>query len=377
MYTENIQALKIGDLQISPPIIQGGMGVRVSRANLAAAVANQGCAGVIASAGIGKFENSSKSDFSKVNAEALRYEIRKARSMTSGVIGVNIMVALSDYETLVRTAVDENVDLIISGAGLPLNLPKYANSTDTKLIPVVSSARAVQIICRRWKAHFNKVPDAIIVEGVRAGGHLGYSYEDILNETTPNLEQTLQEVLKIANSFDPRVPVIAAGGIFDGEDIAHFLRLGASGVQMATRFVCTDECGAHENFKQAYLNAEAEDITIIESPVGLPGRVINNSFVEEIKQGKTVPFQCNYRCLKSCDPEKAPYCIAEVLANAAEGNLDESFAFAGSNAYKCNEIVSVRSLVQRLIQELTTSDSAEQIQPSRETGCPQIVNIGR
>lgn len=377
MYIENIQSLKIGNLEISPPIIQGGMGVRVSRANLAAAVANQGCVGVIASAGIGKFENSSKSDFSKVNAEALRYEIRKAKSMTSGVIGVNIMVALSDYETLVRTAVDENVDLIISGAGLPLNLPIYVNSKDIKLIPVVSSARALQIICKRWKAHFDRLPDAVIVEGVKAGGHLGYSYQDILNKTTPNLEQTLQEVLKIANSFNPNVPVIAAGGIFDGEDIAHFLRLGASGVQMATRFVCTDECDAHQNFKQAYLDAKAEDITIIKSPVGLPGRVINNSFVEKIKRGETVPFTCNYRCLKSCDPEKAPYCIAEVLANAAEGNLDESFAFAGSNAYRCNEIVSVKSLVEQLIQELTSTASIEEIQPSRKTLCPQIVNTGK
>lgn len=377
MYTENIQALKIGDLEISPPIIQGGMGVRVSRANLAAAVANQGCVGVIASAGIGKFESFPKTDFSKVNAEALRYEIRKARSMSSGVIGVNIMVALSDYESLVQTAVDEDVDMIISGAGLPLNLPKYANGKDIKLIPIVSSARALQIICKRWKAHFNRLPDAVIVEGVKAGGHLGYSYQDILNKTTPNLENTIQEVLKIANSFNPHVPVIAAGGIFNGEDIAHFLRLGASGVQMATRFVCTSECDAHENFKQAYLDAKAEDITIIKSPVGLPGRVINNSFVEKIKQGKTMPFKCHYRCLKTCEPEKAPYCIAEVLANAAEGNLEESFAFAGSNAYRCDEIISVKSLIEQLVQELTLAASTEEIQPSRKVLCPQMANLSK
>lgn len=377
MYTENIQTLKIGDLEINPPIIQGGMGVRVSRANLAAAVANQGCVGVIAGAGIGKFENSPRTDFSKVNAEALRYEIRKARSMSSGVIGVNIMVALSDYETLVRTAVDENVDLIISGAGLPLNLPKYTNGKDIKLIPVVSSARALKIICKRWKAHFNKIPDAIIVEGVKAGGHLGYSYQDIINKTTPNLEQTIEEVIGIANSYNPNIPVIAAGGIFDGEDIAHFLSLGASGVQMATRFVCTYECDVHENFKQAYINAKPEDITIIKSPVGLPGRVINNSFVQKIKQGETVPFTCNYRCLKTCDPKKAPYCIAEVLANAAEGNLDESFAFAGSNAYRCNEIISVKTLIEQLVQELTSTVSTEEIQSSQKTPCPQMVNLGK
>jgi len=364
MYEARIPTLKIGNLEISPPIIQGGMGVRVSRANLASAVANAGCAGVIACAGLGQFENLPSSEFEKVNEEALRYEVRKAKSLTTGIIGVNIMVALSDYENLVKTAVEEDVDLIISGAGLPLSLPKYLNGKDIKLIPVVSSARTFRIICKRWKSHFNKLPDAIIVEGVRAGGHLGYSYESIADDTAPTLEQTIEEIIKIAKHFTPGMPVIAAGGIFDGDDIAHFLKLGASGVQMATRFVCTDECDAHDNFKQAYLNAKAEDITIIKSPVGLPGRVINNSFVEQVKQGKTVPFMCNYKCLKTCDPKKAPYCIAKVLANAAMGKLSESFAFAGSNAYRCKEIISVNALVEKLSEELALALSTEQNLPA-------------
>ncbi len=370
MYIKNIPTLRIGDLEVNPPIIQGGMGVRVSRANLASAVANEGCVGVIASAGLGQFENHPESEFSKVNAEALRDDIRKARSKTSGIIGVNILVALTDYDNIVQTAIDEDVDLIISGAGLPLNLPSHLNGKDVKLIPIVSSARALEIICKRWIGRFNKIPDAVIVEGVKAGGHLGYSYQEILNGTTPALEQITHEVLKIANSFDPKIPVIAAGGIFNGENIAHFLRLGASGVQMATRFVCTYECDAHDNFKQAYLAAKAEDTTIIKSPVGLPGRVINSRFVEKIKKGETVPFNCRYQCLKTCDPQKAPYCIAKVLANAAEGNMDESFAFAGSNVYKCKEIVSVKTLLQQLVQELASADFTE------ERPCPQIVNIG-
>ena len=352
MYADCMPALKIGKLEICPPIIQGGMGVRVSRANLAAAVANTGCAGTIASAGLGQFQDFPGSEFVKVNEQALRYEIRKAKSLTSGIIGVNIMVALSDYDNLVKTAIEENVDLIISGAGLPLNLPEHLNGRDIKLIPVVSSARTFQIICKRWKNRFNKLPDAVIVEGVRAGGHLGYSYESITDNTTNTLEQTIEEIIKIADHFTPGIPVIAAGGIFDGDDIAHFLQLGASGVQMATRFVCTDECDAHNNFKQAYINADAEDMTIIKSPVGLPGRVINNSFVEKIKQGETMPFMCNYKCLKTCEPKKAPYCIAKVLANAAQGKLDESFAFAGSNAYRCSEIVSVKALVEKLTEEI-------------------------
>jgi NAD(P)H-dependent flavin oxidoreductase YrpB (nitropropane dioxygenase family) len=364
MYLDSIPTLKIGDLEINPPIIQGGMGVRVSRSNLACAAANAGCAGIIACAGLGQFENFPGCEFEKVNEEALRYEIRKAKSLSGGIIGVNIMVALSDYENLVKTSVEEDVDIIISGAGLPLNLPKYLNGKDIKLIPVVSSARTFQIICKRWKSHFNKLPDAVIVEGVRAGGHLGYSYESISDDSTPTLEQTIAEIIKIADHFVPGIPVIAAGGIFDGHDIAHFLKLGASGVQMATRFVCTDECDAHNNFKQAYINAKAEDLTIIKSPVGLPGRVINNSFVEQIKQGKTVTFTCNYKCLKTCDPKKAPYCIAKVLANAAMGNLDESFAFAGSNAYRCTEIISVKALVNKLTEELALALSTEQNLPA-------------
>jgi len=360
MYVNRIPALKIGNLEISPPIIQGGMGVRVSRANLASAVANTGCAGIIASVGLGQFENFPGSEFVRVNEEALRYEIRKAKSLTSGIIGVNIMVALSDYENLVKTAVEEDVDLIISGAGLPLNLPEYLNGKDIKLIPVVSSARAFQIICKRWKNRFNKLPDAVIAEGVKAGGHLGYSYDSITEGTVSPLEQIIKEIIKIADNFTPAIPVIAAGGIFDGKDIAHFLKLGVSGVQMASRFVCTDECDAHDNFKQAYLNAGAEDIIIIKSPVGLPGRIINNSFVEKIKQGKTIPFKCNYKCLKTCDPKKAPYCIAKVLANAAQGKLDESFAFAGSKAYRCNEIVPVKALVEKLSEELALALATEQ-----------------
>jgi nitronate monooxygenase len=306
MRSNGMPALRIGNLEISPPIIQGGMGVRVSGANLAAAAANAGCAGIIASAGIGQFEDFPGSEFGKLNEEALRREIRKARGLSSGIIGVNIMVALSDYEHLVMAAVEEDVDLIISGAGLPLSLPKYLNGRDIKLVPVVSSARTFQIICKRWKHHYDRLPDAVVVEGVHAGGHLGYSYQSARDDTAPGLEETIVEVVAVANSFGSEIPVIAAGGVFYGQDIARFLGLGASGVQMATRFVCTDECDAHINFKRAYLEATAEDLTIIESPVGLPGRVINNAFVERIKAGKTVPFKCRYRCLRTCEPQKAP-----------------------------------------------------------------------
>jgi len=352
MYTKNIPSLKIGNIEINPPIIQGGMGVRVSGAGLAAAVANTGCAGVIAGAGLGRFQQKPGSEFAKLNEIALGDEIRKARSNSNGIIGVNIMVAMDDYDNLVRAAVREGADMIISGAGLPINLPELVGDSDIKLIPIVSSARTFNIICKKWLSRTGRLPDAVVVEGPEAGGHLGYSFENVTENTADTLEQIVAEVLEIAAGFEKPIPVIAAGGIFDGADIVKFLAIGASGVQMATRFVCTDECDAHINFKNMYINSTEQDLTIIKSPVGLPGRVINNAFVETIKQGETMPFKCRYRCLRNCNPATAPYCIAEVLADAAMGRLEKSFAFAGSNAYRCTEIIPVARLVENIKSEM-------------------------
>ncbi len=351
MQNGKIPSLKIGDLEVNPPIIQGGMGVRISKANLAAAVANEGCVGTVSTVGLGRFEDYPGSEFVRVNEEALRQELRKAKSMTGGIIGVNAMVALSNYESLSTTAAEEGVEIISSGAGLPFELPGFVGQRPIKLIPIVSSARALNIIYKKWKKRYNRVPDAVIVEGAKAGGHLGFTFEEVANGTVTPLDDILVEVIELANSFHPAIPVIAAGGIFDGQDIARVLKLGASGVQMATRFVCTHECDAHENFKQAYINAEKDDITIIKSPVGMPGRVLNNKFVQRIKSGETVPFKCTYKCLRTCDPKAAPYCIAKVLVNAAEGKLDEAFAFSGENSYKCNEIISVKQLIDKLTEE--------------------------
>ena len=348
---KKLPSLHIGDLTVYPPIIQGGMGVRVSRSGLAAAVANEGCVGVIAGVGLGKFENRPGKEFESLNSDALREEIRKARSMTSGIIGVNVMVVLSNYKSLIKTAVEEGIDLIISGAGLPLELPKFVPNRKIKLIPIVSSVRALQIICNKWKRNFKRLPDAVIVEGAKAGGHVGYDYEDMIADKAPLLDDLLTDIVALANTFDPKIPVIAAGGIFDGKDIDHFLKLGAAGVQMGTRFVCTDECDAHENFKQAYVKAKKEDLVIIKSPVGLPGRVINSKFVQDVKNGKTVPAACNFHCLRTCNPKEAPYCIAKALTSAAEGDLDKGFVFAGSNAYRCNEIIPVKKLIGKLVEE--------------------------
>ena len=325
--------------------------MRISLSKLASAVANQGCVGVIATAGIGSHETIPGISYSDLNKEALKNEIRNARKLSTGVIGINIMTALTDYEMLVKTAAEEGADIIISGAGLPLDLPKYVGDHDVKLIPIISSVRALKIICKKWQNSYNKTPDAVIIEGPEAGGHLGYKFDDINDGTATTLEEILAEVLPYTKSFTPEIPVIVAGGIFDGADMAHFLKLGASGVQMATRFVCTHECDADIAFKQAYLNADENDITLIKSPVGMPGKVIENQFVKDIKKGQKVPFKCQYRCLKSCDYKETPYCIAEVLLNAAVGKLDRGFAFAGSKVHKCHEIVSVEELVNKIKDE--------------------------
>lgn len=326
------------------------MGVRVSKANLAAAVANEGCAGVIASVGLGGYDQSSRADYAELDRVALRAEIRKAREMTKGVIGINAMVALSDYESLVSVCAEENVDMIISGAGLPLPLPAFTQGTDIKLVPIVSSMRSLKLIHRKWMKDYNRCPDAVLIEGSKAGGHLGYSIEQI-EMNTPTLEETLADVLKFVETLPTPIPVIVAGGIFSGQDMAHFLKLGASGVQMATRFVCTEECDVDMKFKQSYLDAGPDDIAIIKSPVGLPGRVIKNEFVKKILSGERVPFKCKYQCLRTCNPSTAPYCIAEVLAKASDGKMDEAFAFAGSNAWKCNEIITVKELIAKIMQE--------------------------
>jgi nitronate monooxygenase len=349
-----LPTLRIGELEIYPPIIQGGMGVRVSRSGLASAVANAGCVGVIASVCLGDYEHLPPKKFVEVNAQALRDEIKKARAVTKGVIGVNVMVALTNFDSLVAAAVDEGIDLIISGAGLPLDLPKHADKgKKTKFIPIVSSARALKIIAQRWKMRYDRFPDAVVVEGPMAGGHLGFDYDDIVSGKTPTLEEIIVEVVALAKEISPEnpIPVIAAGGVYYGEDIVKYINLGASGVQMATRFVCTDECDVDIKFKEMFLKSTKDDITIVRSPVGLPGRVFRNEFVDKVQHGDTTEKYCTYKCLRTCNPKAIPYCISKVLSNAAAGHLDAGFVFTGANGWRCNEIIPVKTLVKKLIDE--------------------------
>jgi nitronate monooxygenase len=347
--------LMIGNLTAKIPIIQGGMGIRVSLAGLASAVANEGGIGVIATAGIGMAEPDSYADFLAANIRALKREIKKAHELTQGIIGVNIMVALSNFGDMARTAIEEGADIIFSGAGLPLNLPQFLGGTKkTKLVPIVSSARAAKIIIKKWAEKYNYLPDAIVVEGPMAGGHLGFNADQI---TDPEyclenlILQVMAEVKIFEESYRRSIPVIAAGGIYTGADIHKFLQLGASGVQMATRFVTTHECDAALKFKQTYIDSKQEDLVIIKSPVGMPGRAVKNNFITDVAAGKNQPFNCPYHCIKTCDYKNSPYCIALALINAQRGNLEHGFVFSGANAYRCMEIIPVKELIDILSKE--------------------------
>ncbi len=359
---DKIPSLKIGNLTANIPIIQGGMGVGISMASLASAVANEGGIGVIATPGISGCRNDNSNNSPQLNNQALRDEIKRARELSpTGILGVNIMVALSNYEELVKNSLDAGIDVIISGAGLPLNLPAYLdkNKHKTKLIPIVSSDKAASIICRKWLQKADYLPDAVVVEGPLAGGHLGFSKAE-LDDPEVTLENIFPRVVEMVKTFEDKynkkIPVIAAGGIYTGSDIKKFFRLGASGVQMATRFVATKECDASEAFKQTYINASKEDIVIIQSPVGLPGRVIRNQFIDDVKSGKTKPFKCPFRCISTCNFKEAPYCIAQALLNARKGNLNDGFAFAGQNAYKTKSIVTVKELIAELVSQFETAE---------------------
>lgn len=351
-----MKSLSIGNLNIATPVIQGGMGVGVSLSGLAAAVANQGGVGVISSAGLGLLYKKLSPDYLKASILGLTEELRLARQKSKeGVIGINVMVAMSNYADMVTTAIKEKADIIFSGAGLPLNLPSFLKSDSiTKLVPIVSSSRAAKVIIEKWKSVYNYLPDAIVVEGPKAGGHLGFKAEQI-NDEAYSIENLTREVVETVKGFerqyDQKIPVIAGGGIYTGEDIYKIMEMGASGVQMGTRFVTTEECDASLEFKQTYINAREKDIEIIKSPVGMPGRAIFNNFLQEVKDGITKPRRCPFHCINTCEIDRSPYCIISALYSAFKGKMNSGYAFAGSNAFKATKIESVQNIFNELRKE--------------------------
>lgn len=350
-----LPTLKIGDLTATIPIIQGAMGVGVSRAVLAAAVANEGGVGMLSGAQMGFMEPDFREHPLQANLRAMIAEIRKARKLSpKGIIGINFLVAMNHYKEIAKAAIEEGIDLIISGAGLPADLPALVEGFKTRIAPIVSSGKAAQVICKLWERHYSKAPDLVVVEGPEAGGHLGFPPEVLREEIRPDLLDIVKDVIRVvapvAEKFQKQIPVVAAGGVYTGADIARMINAGASGVQIATRFVATEECDADIKFKQAYLDARKEDIIIIDSPVGMPGRALNNKFIKKLKQSPE-PISGCYLCLKGCNPTVAPYCISDALINAVKGMVDEGVVFVGSNAWRLNKITTVKALIEELVAD--------------------------
>ncbi len=343
--------LKIGNLIAKIPIIQGGMGVGVSLSNLAGNVAKYGAIGVISAAHPGYLENDFEINTLQANLRALKKHIKKAKQISNnGIIGVNIMVAMKNYKELVQASIEGGADLIISGAGLPLKLPQYTQNSEIKIIPIVSSSKAVKLILSYWKKHYNKIADGIIIEGPEAGGHLGFkdnNIENDINEFETNVNNILETIKEFEKEYNKKIPVIVAGGVFDSDDIKKYINLGANAVQIGTRFVATVECDANIKFKEAYLNCHKNDIKIVKSPVGMPGIAISNKFLNKINNDNNKITKC-YNCLIPCNPSTTPYCISEALINAARGDIDNGLIFCGSNAYKINKIISVKELLDEL-----------------------------
>lgn len=352
-----MKGIIVGNKKSKYPIIQGGMGVGVSLHKLAGAVSKEGGIGIISTADIGYQEEDFNTNPMKANLRAIEKEIKLAREIAGEdkILGVNIMVALKEYATIVKECVKQKIDLIISGAGIPKELPEYVKGTKTKIAPIVSSLRACKLIVKHWISKYNYVPDMIVIEGPEAGGHLGFKREELDEENKPKLEDITVEVVEYIKEIEKEtgkeIPVISAGGIWDSKDIKKFLDLGASGVQMATRFVATEECDADEEFKKAYINAKKEDVKIIKSPVGMPGRAIYNEFIKKTENVKCHIDKC-YNCIRTCNVVNTPYCITRALINSVKGNLNNGLIFCGSNVEKVKEIVSVHDLMNELICEI-------------------------
>ena len=349
-------ALHIGDLVARTPIVQGGMGVGISLSGLASAVANEGGIGVIAGAMVGMREPDVASAPVEANVRALRREIEKARAATRGIIGVNIMVATRGYEEYVRQAVLAGVDLIISGAGLPVTLPQAVREAEeeigaqgrTLLAPICSSLKSAEVIFHYWEKKYHRLPDLVVIEGPLAGGHLGFDRSQLEDIAALHYEEEVKRILaavgRRAEEAGKTIPVVMAGGIYDRRDAQPWLELGADGVQMATRFVTTWECDAAQAYKDAYLKAEKEDIVLVKSPVGMPGRAIRNAFLERAEKGK-IPHGPCHGCIKTCNPADTPYCITEALVNAVKGDVDNGLIFCGSNAWRARKMEHVKDIM--------------------------------
>lgn len=344
-----LKPLKIGELTARIPVIQGGMGVGISLSGLAGAVAAEGGIGILSAAQIGYRSPDFDENPIQANLRAIAEETRKARELAKGgIIGINIMVATRQYEDYVKAAVAAGVDLIICGAGLPMKLPELVGKAGTKIAPIVSGLKSAEVIFKYWLRKYDRLPDLVVIEGPKAGGHLGFSLEQLERLTEEEYDEEIVRIIKRVNEYAAQkgveIPVVVAGGVYTREDAEHYVKLGASGVQMATRFVTTYECDASERYKQAYIDAGQEDIILVKSPVGMPGRAILNPFMQRAKEGQIPHGKC-HMCISTCKPAQTPYCITEALVNAAKGDVDHALLFCGTNAYRAGGLVHVKEIM--------------------------------
>lgn len=358
-----MRELRIGDKIAKVPVIQGGMGVGVSRSSLAGAVAKAGGIGIISTAQIGYDEPDFLKNHCEANNRAIEKHIKLAKAQADGgLVGVNVMVALKDYEEHVRVAAKAGADVVICGAGLPVTLPGLLEGTDTKFAPIVSTEKALMVLFKMWDKKYNKTADFVVIEGPKAGGHLGFSAEQLSEDAAGSLDydteirNIIARVRQQEEKYNKKIPVIVAGGIFDADDVAHAMSLGADGVQVASRFVATQECDADMRYKQAYVDAKEEDVRIIKSPVGMPGRALKNVFLEEAESGKCKVERC-LGCLAKCNPAEIPYCITDALIRAVQGDVEHGLIFCGANVGKITEITTVPEIMDDLKRGFMKSEN--------------------
>ncbi|WP_462109854.1 nitronate monooxygenase [Campylobacter concisus] len=358
-----LKPLKIGKYEIKYPIFQGGMGLGISWDKLAGNVSLEGGLGIISSVGTGYYENR-KFINKELNAKpfgsenfystrGLRAIIENARKICGDLpLGVNIMYAANDYARVVKDACEAGINIIVSGAGLPTNLPEFTqNFKEVALVPIISSAKALKIICKRWLQRYDRLPDAVVLEGPLSGGHQGFTYEQCLDPEFSlfNLIPQVKAEIKEWGDF----PLIAAGGIWDKNDIEKVISLGADGVQMGTRFIGTHECDADIGFKEVILAAEEKDIELIKSPVGYPARGIRTNLINLVEKRMGPKIQCISNCVSPCQRGKGAkevgYCIADRLFDSFSGKKETGLFFTGANGYKLKELISVKELMHKLV----------------------------
>ncbi len=361
-----LKPLKIGKHTIKYPIIQGGMGLGISWDKLAGNVSKEGGLGVISAVGTGYYENKkyakeliegrpfSEKDF--YNKEALNKIFENARKICGDApLGSNVLYAINDYGRVVRDSCEAGANIIITGAGLPMDMPEYTKDfPDVALVPIVSTGRAFRLIAKRWEKRYGRIPDAVIVEGPLSGGHQGFKYEECFKEEN-QLEHLIPDVREEVDKWDKNIPVIAAGGIWSREDILKFISLGANGVQMGTRFALTYECDASDTFKQTLLSAKKEDIILMKSPVGYPARGIRTKLIEKVEKKEGPKIKCISNCVFPChrgeEAKKVGYCIADRLADAYMGDEELGLYFSGAYAYKADKLMHVKDLMKELSGE--------------------------